>query len=71
MADDDALTLARARIGVVLRGKYTLERVLGVGGMASVYEATHRNRKVFAIPSYRAGRASARASSAKATSRTR
>lgn len=49
MSDDDALILARARIGVVLRGKYTLERVLGVGGMASVYEATHRNRKRFAI----------------------
>jgi serine/threonine protein kinase len=49
MSDDDALLLARARIGVVLRGKYTLERVLGVGGMASVYEAVHRNRKRFAI----------------------
>ena len=49
MSDDDALILARARIGVVLRGKYTLQRVLGVGGMASVYEAVHRNRKRFAI----------------------
>ncbi|MDB4935686.1 MAG: uncharacterized protein JWP87_2658, partial [Labilithrix sp.] len=49
MSDDDALNLARARIGVVLRGKYTLERILGVGGMATVYAATHRNRKVFAI----------------------
>ena len=49
MSDDDALTLARARIGVVLRGKYTLESILGVGGMATVYVAKHRNRKVFAI----------------------
>ena len=49
MSDDDALKLARARIGVVLRGKYTLESILGVGGMATVYVAKHRNRKVFAI----------------------
>ena len=33
----------------MLRGKYTLDRVLGVGGMASVYVATHRNKKRFAV----------------------
>jgi serine/threonine protein kinase len=49
MSDDDALKLARARIGAVLRGKYTLESILGVGGMATVYVAKHRNRKVFAV----------------------
>lgn len=35
--------VATARIGRVLRGKWQLERVLGVGGMATVYEARHRN----------------------------
>jgi eukaryotic-like serine/threonine-protein kinase len=40
---------AELRLGVVLRGKYTLDRVLGVGGMAAVYVATHRNRKRFAV----------------------
>lgn len=49
MSDEDAYKLASARLGMVLRGKYTLERILGVGGMATVYVATHRNRKVFAI----------------------
>jgi serine/threonine-protein kinase len=34
---------AQARIGQVLRDKWRLERVLGVGGMATVYAATHRN----------------------------
>jgi serine/threonine protein kinase len=43
--DDEAILEARAnaRLGSVLRDKYRLERVLGIGGMATVYAATHRN----------------------------
>ncbi|HEX6766174.1 MAG TPA: serine/threonine-protein kinase, partial [Polyangiaceae bacterium] len=40
---------APLRIGQVLREKYTLERVLGVGGMATVYAASHRNGRKVAI----------------------
>ncbi|HEY8091094.1 MAG TPA: protein kinase [Polyangiaceae bacterium] len=40
---------ARARIGTTLNGKYRLDRLLGVGGMASVYAATHRNSKRVAV----------------------
>ena len=36
-------------VGSVLRGKYRIDGVLGVGGMAVVYAATHRNTKRFAI----------------------
>jgi serine/threonine-protein kinase len=35
-------------IGTVV-GKYRLDRVLGTGGMAVVFAATHRSRKTFAI----------------------
>ncbi|MGH7298313.1 MAG: serine/threonine-protein kinase, partial [Polyangiaceae bacterium] len=40
---------AKARIGTTLNGKYRLDRLLGVGGMASVYAATHRNTKRVAV----------------------
>ncbi|HEX2673588.1 MAG TPA: serine/threonine-protein kinase [Polyangiaceae bacterium] len=40
---------ARARIGTVLKKKWHLDQLLGVGGMAAVYAATHRNKKRVAI----------------------
>src|ERR1700758_2705979 len=40
---------ARARVGTTLNGKYRLDKLLGVGGMASVYAATHRNNKRLAV----------------------
>src|SRR4029079_12876235 len=40
---------ARARIGRVLREKWTLDELLGVGGMAAVYAATHRTGSRVAI----------------------
>jgi serine/threonine-protein kinase len=48
-ADVDIVQRAQERVGMVLRGKYTIDRVLGVGGMAVVYAATHRNQKQFAV----------------------
>ena len=40
---------ARGRIGVLLQDKWRLESLLGVGGMAAVYAATHRNGKRVAV----------------------
>jgi serine/threonine-protein kinase len=34
---------AAARVGTTLRGKWILEELIGVGGMAAVYRARHRN----------------------------
>lgn len=34
---------AAARVGTTLRGKWVLEELIGVGGMAAVYRARHRN----------------------------
>jgi hypothetical protein len=50
MAEDSELyTRSSARLGTTLRGKYRLDRVLGIGGMAVVFAATHRNLKRFAV----------------------
>ncbi len=40
---------APARVGQVLRGKWRLDELLAVGGMASVFAATHRNGKRGAV----------------------
>jgi serine/threonine protein kinase len=45
----DVEAFARGRLGTVLRGKYRIDTLLGVGGMAVVYKATHRNRAEFAV----------------------
>ncbi len=48
--ENDELTVrARQRIGERLIDKWLLDGLLGVGGMAAVYSATHRNGKRVAI----------------------
>jgi serine/threonine-protein kinase len=42
-SDNGMTARARARIGMVLKGKWRLDALLGVGGMAAVFAATHRN----------------------------
>lgn len=49
MGAGDIVSLAEQRVGQSLRGKYTLERLLGVGAMAAVYVARHRNGGSFAV----------------------
>lgn len=46
---DPLLLQCRARIGLQIQGKYRLDALIGVGGMAAVYMATHRNGNVAAI----------------------
>src|ERR1700733_5257485 len=47
--DQELIDRASSRLGTTLRDKYKLDRVLGAGGMAVVYKATHRNGKEFAV----------------------
>jgi tRNA A-37 threonylcarbamoyl transferase component Bud32 len=47
--EDSSLVLARARVGVILKDKWRLDSLLGVGGMAAVYSATHRNKNRVAV----------------------
>ena len=41
--EDDTTKRARERIGKVLRDKWRIDGLLGIGGMAAVYAATHTN----------------------------
>ncbi|MEA2748247.1 MAG: eukaryotic-like serine/threonine-protein kinase [Myxococcales bacterium] len=43
MSTDSLRAEASARVGRVLNEKWTLERLIGVGGMAAVYGGRHRN----------------------------
>lgn len=47
--EDELERRALERIGSTLREKYRLERLLGVGGMAAVYAAEHRNGRHVAV----------------------
>jgi eukaryotic-like serine/threonine-protein kinase len=42
-AQDPWVARAQARLGAVLRDKWRLDALLGIGGMACVYAGTHRN----------------------------
>src|SRR3984957_13003313 len=46
---DDIVGRARQQIGRLLQKKYRLDSLLGVGGMASVFAATHRNGNRVAV----------------------
>ena len=48
-AEDVLTTQAEARVGTIIKDKWRLERVLGVGVMAAVYAAVHRNGSRVAI----------------------
>src|SRR5215475_8847123 len=45
----DESELSSQRVGKVLREKWTLERLVGVGGMAAVYVARHKIGRLDAI----------------------
>ncbi|MET0793667.1 MAG: serine/threonine-protein kinase, partial [Polyangiaceae bacterium] len=47
--DNTTTARAQARVGTLLNGKWHLDQLVGVGGMAAVYAATHRNGKRVAI----------------------
>ncbi len=39
---DEDLEQAQTRVGRTLRGKWKLDSLIGIGGMAAVYAATHK-----------------------------
>lgn len=49
MQPTDPRAIAQKRVGQTLNHKWTIDRLIDVGGMAAVYQATHRNGKKVAI----------------------
>lgn len=47
--ETEAAAEAAQRVGATLLGKWTLVKLIGIGGMAAVYEAEHRNRSRAAV----------------------
>jgi tRNA A-37 threonylcarbamoyl transferase component Bud32 len=47
--EGEARTKANGRVGEVLKDKWRIDALIGVGGMASVYAATHRNKNRVAV----------------------
>jgi serine/threonine-protein kinase len=47
--NDEQASDAGSRVGTVLRGKYRIDAVLGIGSMGAVYKVTHRNQAEFAL----------------------
>jgi serine/threonine-protein kinase len=45
----EVVNRAQSRLGMVLNGKWRLEEIIGIGGMATVYAAIHRNQKRAAV----------------------
>ena len=46
---DERTRLASTRLGELVLGKWRLDRLIGIGGMAAVFEATHHNGNRVAI----------------------
>jgi serine/threonine-protein kinase len=49
MSASDPRVSAEKRVGQLLNHKWTIDKLIDVGGMAAVYQATHRNGKKVAI----------------------
>jgi serine/threonine protein kinase len=49
MEEDPIVSQCRERVGQLVSGKWRLDALIGVGGMAAVYMATHRNGSIGAI----------------------
>src|SRR5690349_2394065 len=49
MEEDSLVTHCRSRVGQLISNKWRLDALIGVGGMAAVYMATHRNGSIGAV----------------------
>jgi eukaryotic-like serine/threonine-protein kinase len=49
VSEEDSTVKAQARVGAFVKDKWRLDSLIGVGGMAAVYAATHRNKNRVAV----------------------